>query len=252
MNDGPRVKTTQTSFRIIEAVRDNRGAGVSELARTVDLSKSAVHKHVQTLIDIGYLVREDDAYYLSNRFLSLGNRARERLPLEPASNVVNDLAETTGHVTNFMAHENGRGVYALRVEPEGVDLGESITEGDVASLHATAGGKAILAFFSKEKRADILDSVGLPAHTEKTITDRRELERKLRSIRDQRIAFDREEFMTGHQCVASPVIGRNGEPIAAVSVTGNIQHMSGKRLEEDVTGLVTSAAKSIEKELLSQ
>jgi DNA-binding IclR family transcriptional regulator len=72
MNDGPRVKTTQTSFRIIEAVRNNHGAGVSELARTVNLSKSAVHKHVQTQIDIGYLVRENDAYYLSNRFLGLG------------------------------------------------------------------------------------------------------------------------------------------------------------------------------------
>jgi hypothetical protein len=47
--------------------------------------------------------------------------------LEPASNVVNDLAETTGHVTNFMTHENGRGVYALRVKPEGVDLGDTIT-----------------------------------------------------------------------------------------------------------------------------
>jgi len=252
MTDGPRVKTTQTSFRIIEAVRDNRGAGVSELARKVGLSKSAVHKHVQTLIDIGYLVREDDAYYLSNRFLSLGNRARERLPLEPATNVVNDLAETTGHVTNLMAYENGHAVYSLRVEPEGADLGEPVTEGEVAPLHATAGGKAILAFFPKEKRTDILDSVGLPAHTKKTITDAQELERNLRSIRDQHIAFDREEFITGHQCVASPVIDQDGTPIAAVSVTGNIQQMSGKRLEEDVTGLVTSAAKSIETELLSQ
>jgi DNA-binding IclR family transcriptional regulator len=119
-------------------------------------------------------------------------------------------------------------------------------------LHATAGGKAILAFFSKEKRTDILDSVGLHAHTKKTITDRQELERELSSVRDQRIAFDREEFISGYQCVASPVIDQNGKSIGAVSVTGNIQHMSGKHLEEDVTGLVISAAKSFENKLLSQ
>ncbi|MFC6864028.1 IclR family transcriptional regulator [Halomicroarcula sp. GCM10025817] len=252
MNDnGPRAKTTETSFRIIEAVRDNRGVGVSELARQVDLSKSAVHKHVQTLTDLGYLVREGHAYYLSNRFLSLGVRARERLPLEPAQDVVTDLAETTGHVSSFIAHENDSGVYALRVEPAGTAASD-VTEGDVAPLHATAGGKAILAFLPAEKRAGVLQSVGLPAHTDKTITDREELERELRSVRDQRVAFDREEYISGHQCVASPVVGADGEPIAAVSVTGNIYHMSGKRLEEDVAGLVTSAAKSIENRLLSQ
>lgn len=249
-DDAPRAKTTETSFRIIEAIRDDRGAGVSELARQVDLSKSAVHKHVHTLTDLGYVVREGNSYYLSNRFLSLGIKARQRLPLEQASDVVDDLAETTGHTASFIAHENYSGVYALRVEPDRSAPIE-VTEGDVAPLHATAGGKAILAFFSQEKRDEILDGVGLRSYTDKTITDRRELERELRSVRDQRVAFDREEYLDGHQCVASPVVGTGGEPIAAVSVTGNIYHMSGKRLEEDVTGLVTSAAKSIENELLS-
>lgn len=246
-----RVSTTETSFRIVEAVRDDPGTGVSQLARDLDLSKGAVHKHLRTLADLGYLVREDDGYYLSSRFLSLGVRARKRLPLGIIRPVVRDLTDTTGHVTNFIAHENDRGVYTLRVEPT-EDVANDIAEGDVAPLHATAGGKAILAFLSDEERSDVLDSSGLTAYTDKTITDRRELERELRSVRDRRVAFDREEFREGHQCVASPVIGRDGEPVGAVSVTGSDYHMSGKRLEEDVTGLVTSAAKSIENDLLSR
>jgi len=249
--DGPRVKTTETSFRIIEAVRDNRGAGVSELARKVDLTKSAVHKHVATLTDLGYLVREDNGYYLSVRFLSLGTRARERLPLKSARSVVEDLSETTGHTTNLIVHENRQGVYTLCIEPPGQRAGE-IMEGDVAPLHATAGGKAILAFLSAERRRDFLDTIGLPAYTDKTITDRHELERELRTVQDRRVAFEREEFKDGLQCVASPVVDEDGEAAAAVSVMGDIRHMSGKRLEEDVTGLVTSAVKSIENELISQ
>ena len=245
----PRVKATETSFRIIELLDQRRGAGVSEIAREVDISKSAVYKHVQTLERLGYLVREGDDYYLSNRFLSLGKSARDRLPLDTIREVISDLAATTGHTVSFIAHENDRGVYALRMGSE--ESTDGIAEGDVAPLHATAGGKAILAFLSADERAAILDDTGLQAHTDKTITDGRELERELRSVRDQRIAFDREEFLDGHQCVASPVVSANGEPVGAVSVTGNIHHMSGKRLEEDVTGLVTSAAKSIENELLS-
>lgn len=245
----PRVKATETSFRIIELLDRSGGAGVTELADDVGISKSAVYKHVQTLERLGYLVRDGDDYVLSNRFLSLGRSARDRLPLATIRDVIDDLAATTGHTCSFMVHENDQGVYALRISTE--DVGDVIGEGDTAPLHATAGGKAILAFLSTDERAAILDETGLDAHTDKTITDSCELERELRSVRDQRIAFDREEFLDGHQCVASPVVGGNGDPVGAVSVTGNIQHMSGKRLEEDVTGLVTSAAKSIENDLLS-
>lgn len=250
MNDtAPRVKATETSFRIIELLDGMNGAGVSELAREVDISKSAVYKHVQTLERLGYLVREGDDYYLSNRFLSLGQGARDRLPIGTIRNVISDLAETTEHTSSFIVNENDRGVYALRISPEHAK--DSIDEGDVAPLHATAGGKAILALLSADERSAIIESTGLDPHTDKTITDQDELEAELRSVRDQRIAFDREEFIDGHQCVASPAVGGDGEPVGAVSVTGNIHQMSGKRLEEDVTGLVISAAKSIENDLLS-
>lgn len=249
-NDRPRVKATETSFRIIEALRDDGGAGVSQLSREVDISKSAVYKHVQTLTRLGYLYREGDGYHLSNKFLGLGSRAGDRLPLNTARSVVVNLAEATGHTSNFIAHENDRGVYVLRIDPN--DNAETdIAEGDVAPLHASAGGKAILAFLPTDERTTILEESGLPEYTGKTITDRRELERELRSIRDQRVAFDREEYIEGHQCVASPVIGNEGEPVGAVSVSGDVSQMSGKRLEEDVTGLVTSAANSIETNLLS-
>lgn len=247
--DPPRVKATETSFQLIELLEQKQGAGISDLARDVGLSKSGVYKHVQTLTRLGYLVREGDEYYLSNRFLSLGRRARGRLPLETIRGVTSNLAATAGHTSSFIVHENERGVYALRIGTD--EENDGIAEGDVAPLHATAGGKAILASLSADERATILDGTGLVAYTDKTIVDGQELEDELRSVRDQRIAFDREEFLEGHQCVASPVVGGDGRPVGAVSVAGNVHHMSGKRLEEDVTGLVTSAAKAIENELLS-
>lgn len=245
----PPVKATATSFRIIEALQANSGAGVSELSREVNLSKSAVYKHVQTLVQLGYLVRVDNEYYLSLRFLNLGTHARERIPLSVARPAVTDLAETTGHTTSFIAREGERGVYAL-VESEG-DTETEIAEGNVVPLHATGGGKAILAFLDDETRNRIIENTTLSQHTEKTITERPRLEEELRSVRDQRVAFGREECITGRQSVASPIIGTDKEAIGAISVAGPLKHMSGKRLEEDVAGLVTSTAKRIAKKLLS-
>jgi DNA-binding IclR family transcriptional regulator len=252
MNEGPpTVKTTERSFRLLEAIERRNGAGISELAHAEGLAKSAVYKHLRTLTRMGYLVHEDDTYYLSSQFLRLGQSARDRLPLATARDAVENLAETTDHVVNFVIHENDRGVFALCVEPDGVPEID-ISQGEVAPLNATGGGKAILAFLPESERADILDNARLEAYTDKTITDPLELKRELQSIQDRRVAFDREEYMNGHQCVASPVIGADDRPVGAISVTGRTQHMSGKYLEEDVTGLVTSAAKSIENRLLSR
>ncbi len=113
-------------------------------------------------------------------------------------------------------------------------------------LHATAGGKAILAYLSEEEREMVIEEYGLPAVTEKTITDREALESELQSISDRRVAFDREECASGYQCVGSPIVDSSNRAIGAVSVTGSIQEMTGKRFEEDITGLVVSTAKSIE------
>lgn len=246
----PRVKATEHSFHIIEVIRDTDGADLGEISDQHNLSKSAVYKHVQTLLRLGYLVREDDTYYLSNRFLSLGMSARERLPLTEIRSIVSDLAATTGHATNFIVHETEYGIYTFCIEPTD-ENSLPFSEGDVAPLHATAGGKAILAYMPADERQEILKSKGLPKYTDKTITSWPALKKELRSVRNQRVAFDREEYVEGYQCVASPVIGDAQVPVGAVSVTGNIHQMSGKRLDEDVTGLVTSAAKSIENEILS-
>ncbi|GAA0457908.1 IclR family transcriptional regulator (plasmid) [Halococcus dombrowskii] len=248
--DRPRVKATATSFAILEAVRDRDGAGVTELARELDLAKSAVYKHLMTLTRLGYLVKEDTTYYLSLTFQGFGTRARERYPIYIAEPAIDNLAGTTGNVVNFMIYENGQGIYAYQARaPTAAE--PPIPEYTHVPLHATAGGKAILAYLPAEERERAIAD-GLTSFTEKTITDRDELEDELQSVRDRRTAFEREEFTEGYQCVGSPIIGSNAQPVGAVSVSGSTAEMTGKRLEEDMTGLVVSTAKSIENETLSE
>lgn len=243
----PGIKSTETCFAVVEAVRAGDGVGISQLARETGLSKGAVYKHVRTLLRLGYLVRRGDDYHLSLRFLVLGRQARERLPAEAAESVVANLAETTGHTTNFLVRENDRVVYAFRSRPDAPRADSA--EGETAPIHATAGGKAILAHLDADDREAVVERAGLEPYTPKTITTAAALDEELQSVRDRRVAFDREEFVDGHQCVASPVLDVDDAPVGAVSVTGNVHRMSGKRLEEDVVGLVISAAKDIERRI---
>ena len=245
-----KVKATETSFRIVELIREHEDIAVAEIAREMGVAKSGVHKHLQTLVHLGYLYQDDNGYHLSNQFRTLCSSAAKQLPVETARQVVDDLAETTGHASNFIAHEHDRGVYVVCRAPDREK--EFHSAGEIAPLHASAGGKAILAFLSSHNREAILDQYKFTEYTPKTITEQGELEKQLQSIRDRQVAFDRQERRENHQCVASPVLGGDGDPIGAVSVTGDISQMSGKRLEEDVVGLVTSAAQSIRADYFSQ
>ena len=246
----PTAKTTITSFRILEAIRNRNGAGVTELARALDLAKSAVYKHVMTLTHLGYLVKENTTYHLSLTFQGFGSQARERYPIHLAEPAIDNLARTTGKTANFMIYENGRGVYAYQATPPEIDIVPAPAFSAVP-LHATAGGKAILAFLPAKERETILHERELPTVTEKTMTDPDALQHELQMVHDRRMAFDREEFAAGYQCAGSPVIGTSARPIGAVSVGGAIRDVTGKRLEEDITGLVVSTAKSIENDIIS-
>lgn len=248
-DDPPPVKATTTSFTILEAVRDRESAGVTEIARAVDLSKSAVYKHLTTLTQLGYLVKEGTTYHLSLSFQGLSTQARERHPIRSAEPAIDNLSRTTGKLANFMIYENGYGIYAYQAHTDADE--PPLPAFSHVPLHATAGGKTILAYLPNGKRETVLDNRGLPTVTEKTITDRETLRSELQSVRDRRVAFDREEFATGFQCVGSPVVDSNANPIGAVSVSGSIQEMTGKRFEEDITGLVVSTAKSIENDIRS-
>lgn len=238
------VTTTATSFRVLEAIHDRNGAGVTELARELDLAKSAVYKHAMTLTRIGYLTKEGTTYHLSLAFSGFGAQARERHPIQRAEPTIDNLARTTGKIANFLIYENPHAVYAYQARASEIS-DVPAPEYARVPLHATAGGKAILAHLPEDERERIRETA-LPAMTDKTITDSDALGRELQSIRDRRVAFEREEFVSGYQCVGSPVVGSGDRPVSAVSVSGPIQRMTGKRLEEDIAGLVVSAAKSIE------
>ncbi|MFC4543210.1 IclR family transcriptional regulator [Halosolutus amylolyticus] len=244
--DGVSVQATATTVAIIEELRDRDRAGVTELATALDLSKSAVHNHLSTLVSLGYVRRADGAYGLTHQFLRLGLGIRERSAVyRAAKSDLRTLAQTTGETVNLVVPEADHGVYLYRVG----DGDHPIPEGGQVALHASAAGKSILAFRDHEAVDAFVDDHGLPALTERTVTDPATLRSQLRSIRDQRVAFDRGEQTPDWQCVASPIVV-DGDPIGAISVSGPADRMQGKRLEEDATGLVVSTAKAIELELL--
>jgi len=80
----------------------------------------------------------------------------------------------------------------------------------------TRSSRAKRSLKKREKR--VRSRLRTIAFTGATLTDAAQLEAELRQIRKEQVSFDREEYLVGVVCMAVPVIGRNGELLAALAI----------------------------------
>jgi DNA-binding IclR family transcriptional regulator len=243
---GRRVKAVQTTSRILEALREHDGAGVTELADHLDIAKATVHSHLATLVDNEFVVKRGEEYNISLRFVDFGEYAKTNVDIyEITKQEVNRLAKETGEVAQFMVEEHGRGVYLHKASGENAIQTASYT-GNRKDLHCTALGKAILSQFSEERVNAIVDKRGLPQRTSKTVSTREKLFEELAVIRERKVSYDDEEILTGLRCVAAPIEHPKGNIQGAISISGPTSRLKGDRFREELPEVVRGAANVIE------
>lgn len=239
------VKATQIGFDVVEALRDLDGAGVTEIAAHLDIPTSTAYDHLRTLEQLELIVNEGGSYRVGTRFLEFGGYARQRMKIfGVAKPELRNLAQQTGEHANLMIEEHGRGVFLYKAEG-GDALRLDTYNGYRVHLQTTALGKAILAHMPEEQVDEILDRHGLPAVTERTVTEVDELKSELETIRERGYATDLEERVQGVCCVAAPIV-RDDSVLGAVSVSGPKSRMKGPRFNEEIPEQVIKTTNIIE------
>jgi DNA-binding IclR family transcriptional regulator len=96
-------------------------------------------------------------------------------------------------------------------------------------VHATAVGKALLAFQPEEEISRII-ARGLPASAPNTVVDGEALQRELALVRARSYAVDDEESEVGLLSIAAPIRSDSASVIAAISIAGPVHRMTRKAL----------------------
>lgn len=239
------VSTTRKTFEILESLKDEEGATVTELTRRTDLPKSTVFRHLSTLKDLGYVVERDGGYYIGFRFLELSEQARNRRKgFTTAKWKVYELAEETGEHALFLVEENGEGVYMHRMG----SLFETLI-GKRRPLHAMASGKVILAEWSDDEIDRFIDEMGLERLTDNTITDARDFRTALERIRDRGYAVNNQEHMDGLRAVAVPVYTPEDDLLGSLSVFGPTSRFKQEFMHEELPHLLRDKASEVKVQL---
>lgn len=212
-------RATDRVLDILEFVLSHpEGVALKYLSTELDAPKSSILPLLRTLTARGYLEQgRFGEYCLGRKAVEFGSPslARRELP-DVTRPVMTELMKRTGEpIFLAMLISDGSGViYVDRVESDQV-IRYAPKLGERRPMHATAAGKAILAFMPTEQREAILKSIPLSRLTEKTITSVSSLRAAINAIRESGVCINVEEAVRGGTAVAAPIFNRDGQVIAA-------------------------------------
>lgn len=219
---GGGVQSVDRALQILEILARQGDAGVSQIAEEMGVHKSTASRLVGSLLG-RELVRQNSErgkYQLGFGILRLASSVPGRLSVvREASEVLESLAAQYKETVNLAVLRSN---FAVNVDqamgPSSLATYDWV--GSLTPLHATSSGKVLLAALPTGERDTIFKTVGLPARTPRTITNRAQLEKQLLDVARQGYAVVHEEFEIGLTAVAVPVFNHLGIVIAAVSISG--------------------------------
>ncbi|MCK2216020.1 IclR family transcriptional regulator [Actinomadura sp. ATCC 31491] len=183
---------------------------LAQLCRSTGLPKSTAHRILGVLCGRG-LVRRAGTGYLPGELLDVlagGGRARVPGTRRVVLPYLLYLYETTRQTVNLAVPCGLEARYVERLYGHN-RVGTPSDAADLAPLHCTATGKALLAF-DPRLRQELLARGTFERMTRRTITTPARLERELAQVRRHGVAYAQEEFADGVACVAAPVFGPGG------------------------------------------
>lgn len=238
MNETNLVQSVDRALRIIEFLAENpTGTGITEISKSLGLSKGTVHRLISTLKerDFAYQSSNTELYRLSYKILYLYNCISNNIDMFKVSRPIirkfADKVDATVHLAT-LDEKRSNIVYIDRIEPMNSQkpFVMSSRVGKKAPCYCTAAGKILLSQYSDDEIRDIMKGEEYKTYTDKTIKNIDEFLEEIHKVRKQGYALDENEYDHGIICISIPIYNSNDKIDFAMSVTGLILYTKAEEL----------------------
>jgi len=216
--------------------------GVTELATTLDLSKSNVHRLLQTLASRGYVAAGDHRYAATTRVWELGAQVIGRLDVvrvavQPMQRLVAQTDETAHlSILDLAACE----VVSIHNVESSQPVRAYSRIGQRTPAHGVATGKALLSVQPREALLALPEV--LPRFTPHTIYRRDDLLMVLEKTRRDGYSTNIGEWREQVGGAAAVVYGHSGSPLAALGLTVPVERMKPDVMARYIPLITATAA----------
>ena len=188
------IKVLDKSLSVLEILlKKGSSMNMIEISEKLGFYPSTIHRILDTLKHWGYVEQDSHTqkYQLGLKALELGMAKLHQMDLvREATPYLKELVNQCNETVHLGVLEEGEVLYLAKKESSRT-IRMCSYMGKRAPLYCTALGKVLLAYLPGEERKKILEQKELLRFTEKTITDRKELEKELNKIKKQGFALDR-------------------------------------------------------------
>ncbi|WP_210200204.1 IclR family transcriptional regulator [Mesorhizobium carmichaelinearum] len=233
-------------FAVIELLANEASSmRLGEIAEKLDLQKSAAHRMLNILCEIGWVEQEPVTgfYKLTLRLAILGQRFLSATHLtDICQPVLEDLAVQSSELVRMAVVQGETLTWIAQVQ--GAQNGLKYQPEMVAKvrLATTANGRAYLSTLNPTDGIRIALN-GSGTGGKQSISPVEEFMEELKLTRTRGWAISNEEAEPGVVAIAAPIILGDGKTVGTVSVAGPSSRLTTERHEEIASAVVSTAGK---------
>ena len=220
-------------------IKSDQALGVSALATDFKLPKSNMHRTLSTLVEAGYVTKNENGNYLPTlKTWELGLPVIARHPIrQVALGFMQNLFQQAQETVNLIVLDGDDSLYLHQMSST-MPIRPSNTIGERAPAVMTVSGRVMLAFMPDgTKRLRELYAKQKTLKSKLKLTD---LLKEADSIRNTGFARSESVWHAGITSLAAVIFGAKKMPIAAIAIAGPKERFGDDKITEIVPSLLNT------------
>jgi DNA-binding IclR family transcriptional regulator len=247
------IQSVDRAISILNYISSNgNDVRLVDLSKDLGLNKSTLHG-ILTTLEVGGLISQDknsNRYSLGIKTYEFGKIYEQDFSLKKVVRpYLEKLSDEFHESVQLAMHSNDEVLYIDRIHSKyWVRLAAEIGKKD--PLYCTAIGKLILSHLDEDELTDYMKRTEFLPRTVNTIIDPTEYRDELKKVKERRFSIDNEELEIGLICVGSPIVGKDGELIAIIGISGPTTRVNEemlKRMEEKLVETTDEISNTLSK-----
>ncbi len=219
----------------------------SDIAQKLDMNVSTVSRHLNTLLDWGFLNRdaETGSYYPGPKIVVMAGAMLQNDEVYRYSFPELQLLSFRYGIHSHMSIPQGTDIIHMISSCCEHTMDLFVPMGHRQPMYCSAMGRCFLAYMPQTRARDILKKSNMEKRTPDTKVDPEEIIRDLENIRRQGYCLISNELTYGKASLAAPVFDRNQNPLAAISVSASANALKQPQRERELRKAVKNTASRI-------
>jgi DNA-binding IclR family transcriptional regulator len=219
----------------------------SDIASKLNMNISTASRHLNTMLDWGFLKRDDSTGYYSPGYeiISLAGIALLNNDVYRYSNPELQRLSYRYTVHSHMAVQRGVEIVHLISSSCENTMDLFIPMGHKQPMYCSAMGRAILAYLPEDNAMEILMKSKFSKLATETKIDIEDIKQELIKTRQKGYCVLINELVQNKASLAAPIFNRQRFPVAAISVSTSAHGMRNPQRERELAKAVKGAADRI-------